>query len=250
MAKGPHLTGRVKELLANIYLADRQVTPSKARELLLKNMRAEGLDEMFGSDYPDISTISKRLKALREIDEQRSSQSKGLDEPWSIAAMADYDIPPETLPVILKVWSTVLSLVFRDSGGDNDLELATDYMTVRLAQWIARLYYVFREQMPLFMKGIPEDKLTNPDSWLIYLLLYAVKYAQYERLIELIGYPSKSEVVTVLWPLDAELAGNKDLADKLGEGLGGFPDFRLLSKLDMSKLDKGLWPTIVKRGVE
>lgn len=221
MAKGPYVTPEIEHFIADIYEGNPQIKPSEARKSLLAVMRERGLNESFGSDFPSPSTVSKELKSLRERNEARSPESKGLDKPWSVTAMAESDIPPETLPVILKLWLQFPEL-----------------MTIRIVRWIGRLYYVFKEQMPLSMKGIPEDKRAKDDNWLFLLLLYAGLYAHHEKVIELVGYPSTYEDASVLWRRDAELAGDEELADKLSEGLGDFPDFHLLRKTD-----KKLWPT-------
>ena len=234
MAKGPYLIPRIENILRDIYLANRQIKPKEARESLLEAMKREELDQTFGSNFPSISTVSKELKGLRDKDAARSPESKGLDAPWNVVAMAKYDIPPEVLPIILKLWSQIM---------EKAPELATEVLTIRIARWIGRLYYVFKEQMPLFLKGIPEDKRAKADNWLIFLLLYAGLYAHHEKVIELVGYPSTYEDASALWWRDAELAGNEELADKLREGLGDFPDFHLLRKVD-----KRLWPITTLMG--
>lgn len=130
MAKGPHLTDRIKELLAQIYVTDRQTRPAKARELLLKAMKAEDLDEFFGADYPAISTVSKELKSLRERDTARPPESKRLDQPWSLGCLAnrDYHIPAEALRLVMIACEKRLS--------------EDDVLTIREALWIGRLYGV------------------------------------------------------------------------------------------------------------
>ena len=127
MAKGPYLTRKIKELIANIYFDDRQIKPAKARELLLKRMRAEGLDEIFGSNFPSVSTVSKELKGCRDKDEARSPESKELDKPWSIGRIAaeGYDIPPESIPTLLELQEYRANLRLR--------------FTVRDAWWASRL---------------------------------------------------------------------------------------------------------------
>ena len=93
MAKGPYLTPKIKRLTAQIYSEDHQIKPTKARESLLKKMKAEGLDEIFGSNFPSVSTVSKHLKEYRDKDEARSLESKGLDKPWSTFSLREYQKP-------------------------------------------------------------------------------------------------------------------------------------------------------------
>jgi hypothetical protein len=148
MAKGAYLTPRIRELITRIYLDDRQIRPTEAHKLLLQKMKAEGLHEIFGPSFPSISTVSKELKSLREKDEARSSTSKGLDEPWTIASvgpLSEYPIPAEAMPTVMAIYrkAPIVSrqltpegeVVYRMLEGGRQL-------TIRQAQWIARLYKV------------------------------------------------------------------------------------------------------------
>lgn len=138
MSKNPHLVPRIKELLRRIYLADRQGKPSKARELLLKAMEAEGLTEKLGlgPEYPDISTVSKHLKKLRDKDAERSPELRALDEPWSLHSLPDYPVSTEALPVVMSLHE---KCILESCGG-----ITTEYwcLSIREALWIARLYKV------------------------------------------------------------------------------------------------------------
>lgn len=136
MAKAPYLTPQIKQLIREIYRRDRQIRPVRARELLLKKMREQGLHEIFGSDYPSMSTVSNKLKEFRDKDGSRSPESKGLDEAWSLSSLPDYPMPPEALPVV----ASILEKCVAASGGGPHY----DYwcLTIREALWVARLYKV------------------------------------------------------------------------------------------------------------
>ncbi len=127
MAKGPHLTDRIKQMIAEIYVADHQIKPSRAQEELLKKMKADGLNQIFGSNYPSRSTVSKELKSLRERDEARSPKSQGLDEPWTIGSLSEYPIPSDVLPRLFPIW------LHRQEDPKSPL------LTIREARWIAQL---------------------------------------------------------------------------------------------------------------
>jgi len=127
MAKGPHLTDRIKQMIAEIYVADHQIKPGRAQEELLKRMKAEGLDEIFGSNYPSRSTVSKELKSLRERDEARSPKSQGLDEPWTIGSLSEYPMPSDVLPRLFPIWL------------HNQEDPSSPLLTIREARWIAQL---------------------------------------------------------------------------------------------------------------
>jgi len=93
-------------------------------------MKAEGLHEIFGPSFPSISTVSKELKSLRNNDEARSPESKGLDQPWSLGCLAnrEYYIPAEALPLVMTAHKKRLA--------------KNDVLPVREALWIGRLYKV------------------------------------------------------------------------------------------------------------
>jgi len=199
MAKGPYLISRIKDILQEIYLANKQIKPTEARKDLLEVMKREGLNKIFGSTFPSPSTVSKELKKVRDKDAERPPALKELDKPWSIIAMPKHDIPPETLPVILKVWA----YLEKNSDSEDRKEWLTKIMTIRVARWIARLYYVFMEQFG--GKQPLEPPLSSDDSLLLFVL--AAEYAHLERIVELMDYyPNNYEDMLMLWKPDIELA--------------------------------------------
>jgi len=69
---------------------------------------------------PKVSTIIKEIqKCYKNLTT--------LDSPWSVQTLADYPLPPEALPVVLRAW-----VKRRETTGRT--------LTVREAQWIARLH--------------------------------------------------------------------------------------------------------------
>ena len=194
------------------------------------------LKQLGVQNLPKLSTLEKRISAYSK--DTGSEQ----DKPWSVSAMATYDIPPETLPIILKVWSQIM---------EKAPKLVAQAMTIRIARWIGRLYYVFKEQMPVDMKEIPEDERTKVDSWLPGIYLYALIYAHFEQVIELLGgYPSTYNDTAVIWIGDAQLAGNEELERKLEESvLGLSADHKLLSRMvEILHPALNLWGDVMMRG--
>ena len=127
MSKGPYLTPQIKRLIAEMYLKNPTMGPSKARGELLKEMKAQGLDQNFGPNFPSVSSVSIELKKCKEQNEKRLPESKELDKPWSIGRIAakGYDIPPESIPILLKLQEYRANLGLR--------------FTVRDAWWASRL---------------------------------------------------------------------------------------------------------------
>jgi hypothetical protein len=150
MAKGAYLTPKIKGLIEQIYLEEKLIGPTKAREELLKRMKEEGLDKIFGPDFPSISSVSKEWKRCREWDEMRSSESKGLDEPWSIGASVEYGIPPEATKDLFDIWRFSLAL-------DRPI-------SIRQAKWIVHIRNLFYQSIST---GNEYSDKVNRNLWLI-----------------------------------------------------------------------------------
>lgn len=132
MAKGAYLTPQVKNMVAEIYRRRPGSGPTKVREELLKRMKDNGLDKIFGNDWPSVATVSKLLAEYRQRDEERTPESKELQKSWSIGSLAKYPIPPEALPLVISSYEKCL------------LEAVSDEwkLSIREALWIGRLYNI------------------------------------------------------------------------------------------------------------
>lgn len=125
MAKGAHLTPEVKKLIAQIYLEHPDYGPTKIREELLKRMKETGVDQYFGPDWPSVSAVGKVVTEIRKRDDARLPELKRIDSPWSLSSLAEYNIPPEALPVVMSFYKKRLA--------------EDDVLTIREALWAARL---------------------------------------------------------------------------------------------------------------
>ena len=128
MARGNVLTDRVRSLIAEIYLAHPDRQSLKIREELIKRLHGENpyYDD---PQWPRLNTVQKELAKIRKRDAMRQPESKEIDTPWGTIRMAEYPIPPEALPSVLKVWVWIQ-------------ENMSGPFTIRQAQWAARLYAV------------------------------------------------------------------------------------------------------------
>lgn len=63
---------------------------------------------------------------IKKISEARNKPKSPLDEQWSLGYLAQYDIPPDALPIVMRIYEKRLR------------ELKQDF-TIREAMWIARL---------------------------------------------------------------------------------------------------------------
>ena len=120
MPKGPLITDKVKQLIAEVYLQHRDWRAKEVQYEVAHRMNGNG---------PGLSTVQKELTKIRRKDAERSLESKGLDRPWSIGTLLDCSIPPEVIPILIRLQA--------ESRKDGKLLL-----TVREARWIARLYLI------------------------------------------------------------------------------------------------------------
>ena len=123
MPKGPLITDKVKQLIAEMYLQHRDW---RAKEV------QDEVDHRMSGNGPGLSAIQKELTKIRKKDAARSPESKGLDIPWSTLSLSEYPIPPEALPSVFQVWVWIRE------------NLNTTF-TIREAQWAARLYAIIKD---------------------------------------------------------------------------------------------------------
>lgn len=125
MSRGPHLTEEVKRHIAEIHLEHPDWKVAKVRERLLES---EVYRLNYGPDWPSVSAVGKAMRKQERNKANRPPQTKRLDEPWNTASLDGHPIPPDTLPVVLKVWKAYVE------KGRN--------LTIRQAKWVSRLSYV------------------------------------------------------------------------------------------------------------
>lgn len=167
----PAIKPHIEKLIVSRVSEDREKprkewTPRKALAFELQR-EIEGMDE----PAPELSTLEKRIS-----DYSNKIKPEPEDNPWSVSALAlaDYDIPAEAVPVVMKAWARALE--------------EEKPLTIRQARWIGRLYYLLK------------DKGTN------FLIERALKYASREKAIKLTGdYPEKPQNMSWLWYGDALL---------------------------------------------
>jgi len=189
MAKGAHLTEEVINLIAQIHFENIDWGPTKIHAKLLKKLKERGLHKIFGSAWPGVSVVALQLKTIRGKENSRAGVDLE-DSPWSVSALAlaDYDIPPEALPVVMNAWAKAIV--------DNEP------LTIRQVKWIARLHHIY--------KG-------DTDISLEWLTVKASDYASQEKAIKLTGaYPDKPQNMRWLWFGDALLY--LDCLDKSDRG--------------------------------
>ncbi len=219
MSKGPHLKD-VKKIIGEIHWNHLDYGPKEVRAELLKELKRRGLDRNYGPDWPSVSAVGK---CLAEIRDKVGPGPTKLDRPWSTASLPQHPIPPEALPIVLKVWArsqTREVKVFDPALEAERLEKGItdpfyswripdpekrDILTIREALWVARLYCVIKQETD-------ESDIDYLDS----LWEYAEASARHEYLLNLEDdYPDDEDGILHYWLEDAKLCGDEDIRSRL-----------------------------------
>jgi len=140
----------------------------------------------------------------RKISKARAHETLPIDKPWSVASMSIYPIPAEALPSVLRAWVYTR-------------EKLNITLTIRQAQWVARLYAAIND--------IPN------------LVLYAFSYARFELIGELLGKGYESDTTGADLGLFESMTGEHLSLERRARilGIDIELDQRLGIKLDDSK---------------
>ncbi len=166
--RGPKISREVRRLIIGQAIHDSKNMPRRALAV-----RLQDLIEKMGEISPTEDTLA------RMISEARNQQLSELDQPWSIGACAEYNIPPSIIPTLIKL---------QKSKAANDEKGSPGQITIREAQWVARLYPVAQ---PLI------NKATNDNEGRLWWLSLSVSgYVQRERIGEQMNeqYPNTSDL--------------------------------------------------------
>ena len=112
----------------------------------------------------------------RKISKVRAHETLPVDKPWSVESMVMYPIPAEALPLVLRAWVYAR-------------EKLNISLTIRQAQWIARLYAA--------IKDIPA------------LVEQALSYASFELIGELLGKSYGTDTTGVDLALFESMTGER-----------------------------------------
>ena len=127
MAKGTRLTDEIRNLITEVHLQHSdwiaEDVQTEVQEIILDKYPG------YPSDWPSLSAVQKVIKAAKDMLKQNTIDP--LSKPWSVPSVAKYLIPPETLPLVLKVWA--------------QNKKTNRSMSIRESLWVSRLYYIYRE---------------------------------------------------------------------------------------------------------
>lgn len=166
---GPRVSLEAESFIVATWLkmeeeAKREEGKEPTAKEVLHGARKRMEEEKLHYTLPGIRKVQLILENARLNREQarlkaQAAHPGSLDEDrrWSLGCLNDHPIPPEALPVVLKVWK---SYVMRGSPY---------FFSVRMAKWVARLYAV-----------IPDIELI--ERWVL-------SYTQCEGTSEAMGKP-------------------------------------------------------------
>lgn len=180
--RGPNISSEVRRLIIGQAIHDSKNMPRRALAVRLQEL----IEEM-GEVSPTEETL------IRMVSEARNKQASELDQPWSIGACAQYNIPPDIVPVLVKLQKLKAS---------SDKESQPGEITIREAQWVARLYPVAE---PVINKAF-----INDDGRLWLLSIIVSSYVQRERVSEQMNeqHPNTSDLDRLYFANEGLLSEN------------------------------------------
>jgi len=141
MAKGPRVSNDLKRIIAAVY--------REHRDWRTKEIQAE-INRVTNGRAPGISALQKNLVEIR--NNEATSQFKNQDRVWSLGTLEEFPMPPEVIPKLLETQRRLSGTV-----------------TIRQAKWMARLFSLIKESIPL--------------------IIASIAYAHYDERCELTGQP-------------------------------------------------------------
>jgi hypothetical protein len=167
--RGPNISNEVRQLVISQAIHDSKNMPRRALAV-----RLQDLIEKMGEISPTEETL------MRMISEARNRQPSELDQPWSIGACEQYNIPPDIIPLLIRI---------QQLRARSEFKILQRKLTIREAQWFTRLHPVAES---LIRNLHPDDY----EARLGFLSIIVSNYVRRERISELMNeqYPDTSEL--------------------------------------------------------
>ncbi len=89
-----------------------------------------------GHEVPELEVLERKISYYRN-----NETASLLDQPWSISTLPKYEIAPQSLPVVLKLFV-------------ERLRSDSVHITIREALWIGRLAFIFKDEELLWQSAI------------------------------------------------------------------------------------------------
>lgn len=137
MPRGAKLTDEVERLIARVCMEHPEwlAKPQKIQQEVIRQLPYR-LKVWGGPNWPGKSVIQDRLKKIRPKFENRPPEVEQLDAPWSLGYLAKYDMSPDALPIVMRIYR-------------GRLRQEEQHFTIREALWIARLHKIIDDPIVL-----------------------------------------------------------------------------------------------------
>jgi len=183
MPIGPKIPQRLKTRICQLFLDMRANDAKTNAHMIGEAIRDEEhrRDPELPDGWPSDSAVRKILAPLRNPEANKSVDDD--DRPWSLAALAFCDIPPDAVPEITKNWA--MRIIYRTNHP----------LTIRQAKWIAKLRHF-------------DFAIRGGD-----LYMAANHYASDEFLRTALGkeYPSTRDEACLEWSQDLNVLAHTDI---------------------------------------
>jgi len=160
------VSDKIKDAIVELIFKEKDIERKKKHSAIWYRDEIANALKLTDKDNPSLRSYESIIQPIR-----KSLQSKNpLEEPWSLGMLSKYkdDFPPEIIPVLIKVQKLQMQ---------NDWE-GPRVLTIRQAQWIARLYHLIRE---ISMRR----HLDEEDLFMVWVITNV--YAKREEMDEIIG---------------------------------------------------------------
>ena len=145
MAKGPVITDEILVLAAKFHEEHPKLKNQEIRNLIWASVhdRDKELPEhkRMPQEWPSKYVIDRIMPEIRKGVERHKLEPDAHDKPWTTQSLVKYPITPDALPSVLEVWFFVQN--FKSEYK------TVPSMTIRQAQWVARLYCAIKDTKAL-----------------------------------------------------------------------------------------------------
>ena len=135
-----HLLKEVRQVITEVYLKHPNWKTRKIHEEVVRQVQQR--IQWAEPGWPGLSVVQKELAKIRKRDDTRPLESKKLDNPWTLGSLAEYEIPQESLPLVMSIYEKL----FRANKESE--------FTIRRVLWMARLQTLFEMYLP---QHVPPD---------------------------------------------------------------------------------------------
>lgn len=182
MPKGPKLTDKDREIIAQIYNRNRG-----AKAYAIQQLASERLHREIG-----LSTIQRELARLKSYKDRGSTDP--IDNQWSLGSLREYPVDTKSLNFLLFIQATFIDNMSDEVKQNNQEKgFKLPFMSNRLAIWTSRLLPLidsdpeFLKDNSLYLPSTPDDTIYKWSPWVENLIDTAMWYSNYETACELKG---------------------------------------------------------------